>query len=203
MTTDNGQPPSGAGGARVAPRPNRGWLWYFSIVFLLTVIATTTLIVFNLRQQLKPEQLAAARQLWKEHGPKDYELRYTTKTGEEGRVTHYVVVVRGGKVQSLTLNKQQVLDRATLDPKAPLDRQDNRPIADFGGYGMEAMFNQIEDFLDKDSKPGQPRVYVRGVFDPQDGHLLRYVRSVMSGRERLEIVVDELKPLDGKPTKGS
>src|SRR5262249_52339010 len=142
-----------------APRRNRGWIWYLVIVFALAAVATTTLIVFNLGQQLTPEQLEAARKRWQEKGPRDYELRYTTKIGTEPTIDRYVVVVRGGQVQSVTLNEVVRV-----------------PKAKFSYYGMPALFDQIEQFLEIDRQPGKPRTYARAVFSPEDGHLRGYKR---------------------------
>src|SRR4051812_32165483 len=81
-----------------SPR-NRGWLWYFILLAVLTIAATTILAVFNLRQQLAPEQLEAARKAWQEHGPADYSFSYTVKRDDVGgsSTDHYFVKVRGGK----------------------------------------------------------------------------------------------------------
>src|SRR5207249_3022497 len=87
-----------------APRRDRGWIWYFVILTLVAVGATATLVIYNRSQQLTPEELEKARKLWEEKGPKDYELRYTTRAGPDEQLTHYVVVVRGGQVQSVTVN---------------------------------------------------------------------------------------------------
>ena len=38
-----------------------------------------------------------------------------------------------------------------------------------------------------DHAPDSPRVFATARFDPQDGHLTHYVRSVMSTRQRIEI----------------
>src|SRR5262249_4483768 len=69
--------PKGEGRLMDSPRPNRGWIWFFVILIVLTVTSITIMIVYNLRQQLKPEQLAQARALWEQKGPADYDLDYT------------------------------------------------------------------------------------------------------------------------------
>src|SRR5437870_10707552 len=99
------------------------WIWYFVILAVLTVVATTILIVYNLRQQLRPEQLAAARALWEAKGPRDYELRYTTKKGTEEEPDRYVVRVRGGQTVSVLVNGR------------PLEARQ------YVYYGMMALFN--------------------------------------------------------------
>ncbi len=62
-----------------APRRNRGWIWYFVILGVLTVAAVGVLVTFNVQQQLKPEQVEAARRLWEAKGPPDYDMTYTQK----------------------------------------------------------------------------------------------------------------------------
>ena len=122
-----------------------------------------------------------ARTLWEEKGPKDYEYRYTKRIGDGGRAEHYHVVVRGGEVQSVTLNETIQIPRDKLVY-----------------YGMPRMFDDIEELLKLDSQPGKPQVFKVAHFAPEDGHLLRYVRRVMGGREWVEIAVDEFKRLDGQ-----
>src|SRR5437868_14091986 len=79
-------------------KKSRGWIWYFVILFTPALVATIALIVFNLQQQLKPEQLAKARALCKERAPANYTMSYTTRVNEETKADHYWVKVRGGKV---------------------------------------------------------------------------------------------------------
>ena len=175
----NGQaaPPS----APPARRRNQSWIWYFALLAVLTIAATATLIVYNLAQQLTPEELAKARKVWEEKGPKDYEFGYTRRYGVEDRVDHFQVTVRGGTVKSVTLNRTMELKPQQLPH-----------------YSMTALFDQIEDFMEMDKKPGAPKVYVVGRFSPVDGHLVRYVRRLMGKQERVEILVEDFKRLDGK-----
>ena len=49
------------------------------------MLATVILVRFNLWQQLQPDQLARARQVWKEKGPHSYGLVYSKKITEESR----------------------------------------------------------------------------------------------------------------------
>ena len=59
---------------------------------------------------------------------------------------------------------------------------------------MPALYGFIEEFMQQDSQPGSPRTFTNVLFDPVDGHLIHYVRSVASKRERVEITV-RLTPL--------
>jgi len=159
---------------------NRGWIWFFAGLAVLAVAAVSLNVWYNLRQQLKPEDLEQAKALWKAHGPLDYDLHYT----EQGSVTAtYEVRVRRGRVVY-----------AEPDPR-PLEQKR-------AYYGMPALFGYLERFLECDREPGAPRTFTQATFDPQDGHLIRYVRRVMGTRERLEINV-RLEPVaDGAQRSG-
>ena len=106
-------------------KPNRGWIWYFVILAVLTVVATTVLVVYNLRQQLRPEQLAAARKLWDEKRPADYVLTYTKKGNATGT---FVVTVRKGKVVSVLMREEVKKDNEVVIVEQPLERR--RPLGD-------------------------------------------------------------------------
>jgi hypothetical protein len=156
----------------VTVKKSRRWIWYFVILFILATLASVVLVVFNLQQQLKPEQLAAARALWKERGPADYTLSYTTQVNEEAK-DHYWAKVRDHKV---------VESRYNGEPEPPERR---------GYRGMEGLFDFMERFMKIDTEPGSPKTFVRAIFDDQKtGGLRWYVRRVMGGRQRVEITVD-------------
>ncbi|MCI0456826.1 MAG: DUF6174 domain-containing protein [Gemmataceae bacterium] len=176
-------PRSQAGKPDLRPaKRNRGWLWYFLVVVVLAVGAAVTLVVYNLGQQLTPEKLEAAHQLWEQKGPKDYEFRYTVRAGGEQEVVNrYAVVVRGGKVRSVTLNEQIQL-----------------PANKLAHHSMDRLFDDIERFLILDRQEKR-RVFQVAMFDPKDGHLIRFVRRVTATSERQEIKVEQFRALD-KPS---
>jgi hypothetical protein len=160
----------------VPARRSRRWVWFFVAVSVLAVAAIIIQVRVNQALQLKPEALEKAWALWKEKGPADYELVYTVqKPGAEADKIE--VRVRHKKTVGLTINGRPAEARL------------------FAYYGMDELFNQISEFLRKDAEPGKPRAYVRGEFDPQDGHIEKFVRSVMGTQERVEIHVLELRPL--------
>src|SRR5215475_7288229 len=86
---------------------NRKWIWFFVLLGTLAAAGVATEIWFNLHQQLTPEKLASAHARWRENGPRDYALEYAVKreynpepaprTGD-----NYTVLVKGGKVESVT-----------------------------------------------------------------------------------------------------
>lgn len=152
-----------------SPR-RRGWIWFFVLLGILTIVAVSVQVWYNSRQLLTQAKLGEAMARWQEHGPGDYDMDYTVKrTSEPDDV--YAIHVRNGKVTEAARNG------------APL------PERLYRYQTMPALFAFIEEFLDRDSQPGNSRVYAVATFDPQDGHLVHYVRSVMSTRERQEITI--------------
>jgi hypothetical protein len=137
------------------------------ILAALAVTAVTVMIVYNLQQQLKPEQLAQAKALWEKKRPADYDLEYTQSGSAPGK---FQVQVRGGKVVSVRR------DDVPLEPRQ------------FRFYSMDGIFDSIEGFLDFDSQPGRPRTFTKAIFHGEDGRVVRYIRRVMGGNERVEIV---------------
>ena len=128
-----------------ASKSNHRWIWYFVLLFVMAVTATVVLIVFNLQQQLKSDQLSAARKMWKDNWPPDYTLSYTTRVDADEKLNHYWVKVRGGRTVSSTFNGQP--EAAELLPYR----------------GMEAIFDFVEKFMKIDSEKGSPKTYVRAL----------------------------------------
>ncbi|HEX5272767.1 MAG TPA: hypothetical protein VFW33_19855 [Gemmataceae bacterium] len=157
-------------GASPARRP-RKWVWFFLLLGTLAAAGIVIEVWSNVQQQLTPEKLAVARALWAQNGPRDYELDYEVKRDEtpdpSPRVGEkYTVRVKDGKAEP-------------------------RPSGEFGG--MDELFDWIADRLARDAAD-HTRPFVKGTFDRHDGHVLHYVRSVMTTRERVEITVT-LRPL--------
>jgi hypothetical protein len=163
------------------------WVWYFVVLGVLTVAACTILVWYNLRQQLKKEDLQAARAQWQQNRPSDYDLTYTKRGSASGT---FFVKVRNGKVVDVTLDGREITQNdKPLDPSR------------YPRYDMTALMDDIETFLEEDAEPGRPKIYSVATFDPTDGHLIRYVRRVMGTSERIEINV-QLKKL-GQPEASS
>ena len=176
MSQANSQPES-----QPAPTPppqkNHTWIYFFAFLVIASVGVTVFMIRFNLSIQLKPEDLAAARKLWEEKGPKSYDLFYTEQLNDDDRKTVFAVKVRAGKVAEVLMNGKP-LEPTTEDGV----EHDPRPY-----HSMEAKYRDIERFLDIDQKKDAPRVYVIANFDPETGAVLRYIRRVMGTRERVEL----------------
>ncbi len=181
------------------PPPKRSyrWVWYFVVLGVLTTAACTTLVWYNLRQQqLKLEDLVAARYQWLQRRPANYDLTYTKRgsaTGTflvQGSATGtFLVKVRNGEVVSVTLDGREIT-------------QNDRPLhpSRHFHYDMTGLMVGIELSLTEDAKPGRPRTYTVATFDLVDGHLVRYVRRVMDTGERIEINV-QLKKLSNARRK--
>jgi hypothetical protein len=162
-------------------RPGRGWVWYFVILACLVGLAIgIQRWWYTQRQRLTPDQLAHARDLWKANRPADYDLEYTKKGNATGT---FLVQVRAGKVVAATL------DGRPLEPRL------------YSAHDMPGLFDDIERFLEIDTQPGGSQSFVTATFDPQDGHLVRYVRSVRP-RWRLQIDV-RLRPPATDPAAAS
>jgi hypothetical protein len=158
-------------------RRNRGWIWFLAVLAALTLAAIIIQLSFNPWQSLTPQKLEDAYQLWREKGPRDYDLTYLTKGSVNGE---YFIQVRGGKAIYGTCNGQ------------PLEREQAKY------HTMSALFDYIQRFLDMDAEAGIQTTN-RAMFSSEDGHILRYFRRV-SGPQRpgsqqhVEITVTSLHP---------
>ncbi len=172
-----------------SPPRKRRWVWFFVILAVLGTAAILINLAYNVLQQLKPEQLAAARALWEENAPADYDLDYVVKDEDATGGTEPLrlavekisVHVRDGKVQAVSRNGLEV------------------PAEEQGGYGIGPLFNLIQAHLEKDGQAGQPRTFAHALFDKADGHPIHYVRRVMGTRRRLEIIIQLTDPSDPAP----
>jgi hypothetical protein len=146
------------------------WVWFFALLAVAGAAAMATPFWYNLRQQLTPDELAAHRALWREHGPHDYDLDYVVRLDEATRGEECQVSVRGGRVASATCGGAPEREPLTID-------------------GLFALMGAA---LAEDAATGR-RNYTVAHFDPADGHPRRYVRRVKARGERTEIVV-RLRP---------
>ena len=162
---------------------SRGWLWFFIALVLLSGAAIGVQFWYNPTVPLTPALLADAEAKWKQHGPHDYDLDYTIKKIES--TERFQVKVRNGKAISLIMNGNLALE-ARLYPS----------------YTMPGLYGVIDEFMQQDTQPGSPRTFTNVFFDPVDGHLIHYVRSVASKRQRVEIIV-HLTPLPAASPDGT
>jgi hypothetical protein len=167
--------PTGNAKSQIAHRKSKRWLWFFAVLVVLTALGAGLDLWFNFAQQLSPERLAEARRLWAEQGPRDYTLEYVINQKgsdlEEG-----LVHVRNGEA-------------STTSDRLPRTRA-------YQFESVEALFAYLEKDLEASRQPDSPRTFITATFDRNDGHPIRYVRSVSRTRERVEITVTLRKGSD-------
>jgi hypothetical protein len=163
---------------------NYNWVWFFVVIVLLGGIMAGSNLLYNLRQQFKPEDLVAAQKKWEQHGPADYDLVIRKEVNNSGSVfrDEIKVTVRGGRTTGATINGRELEKRLWPD------------------YEMPGIFDWIERFTEIDTKPGANKVFCVARFDPVDGHLRGYVRSVRATQERQDLTID-FRKVTGDPKK--
>lgn len=169
---------------RVPRKRSKAWIWFFTFLVIASVSVAGFMIWFNMRMQLTPEQLEAAMQQWKEHGPRDYRLK-VTKQVNENEPEHYEITVRDRRVIEVRLNGQRLRNESNEPYPAGHER--------LQWYTMHHLLREIEVFLDRDAKE-RKKNYNVAIFDDQTGALRKYIRRVMGTRQRVEETV-QLEPL--------
>ncbi len=175
-------------------RGNTDWVWFFAVLTALGIAAVTIPIVYNLRLQLDPVQVAQAHERWRSSGPEDYDLDYLQKYTRDGETdeTAYRVAVRGGKVVAVGSDGKLVF-LANAAPEALIGPPARALSGPSGARDVDGMFDYIDARLREDAdQPRRP--YETATFDPRDGHPTRYVRRLRGGAERLEWTVKLSRP---------
>jgi hypothetical protein len=166
------------------PARRRPWLPFFAALALLAALAVVVPLLYNLGQQLRPEQLEQARARWRAEGPRDYDLEYTLRQGREEQAERYRVRVRGGRAVFASCDGEVLF----LDPSAAAGAGLALVALSAGGgrgYTVEGVFDRIEEVLSQGA--GAPRHnFTVAVFDPHDGHPRRFVHRVRGSDEREE-----------------
>ncbi len=182
MTTKNEPVPLHNGQApAVSRRRSPGWIWFFVVLFLLAGGATAILWIYNLRQQLTPEELAAARQLWKKNRPRNYRLTYT----KEGNIAGtFVVTVRNGEVKSVVMKQEVTENGSTKTVTIPLEKRF------YKSSDMDGLFNDLKRFLELKRDPEAGRPFLTAKFDPDDGHINGFIYSNSKTGQRIKVVAE-------------
>jgi hypothetical protein len=186
-------------------RRSRAWIGFFVLLVALSLVALVLPIYYNLGQQLRPEQLDQARQRWRDHGAKDYDLTFTITYDRDPLPEHHVVLVRGGKVvfaacegeidqQATALGAavglplgglgQPPAERPTRDPPGAR-RALGRGANDLGGKDVPALFAYLAELLGQQNASGR-RNFLVAVFDRKDGHPRRFIFRVPGTSTREE-----------------
>ncbi len=161
----------------IKKKSNLGWAGYFLILLGMGIVAVTVMVVYNIRQQLKPDQLEAAHELWKENAPKNYDLKYLIKRPGD-QTDKFYVKVRKGETVELTLNGK------------------SQPRHLYRHHGMPALFRYVKRFMEIDQDPKTPKSFTRAIFHKKDGHIMWYVRRVSGTKDRVEVEVKEFKEIE-------
>jgi hypothetical protein len=166
-------------------KKNHAWVWFFAFIVVASVGVAGFMIVFNLRMQLKPEQLEAHMQRWQEHGPSDYLMTFTKKINRSEPDT-FVVKVRAKKVVEVRMNGKLLRNEETGQAFPAGHDQ-------LQYYSMDRLLRDVEIFMQRDARDGR-KVYNVAVFDDETGALRRYVRSDRSSNQHVEESV-KVEPL--------
>jgi hypothetical protein len=179
-------PPSTAPSRTPAGPPGRRrWVWYFALLAALAAVAVVIPIVYNLGQQLRPEQLAEARARWRQNGARDYDLAFEVRFDADPRADEHAVRVRDGQVVSWLVNgEEQVRALPPRRLEAPADSEAILEV--WKRPDVEGLFNMIAKRQEEDAAAGGRRNFATVRFDSRDGHPLRYVHRVAGTRQRQE-----------------
>ena len=161
-----------------SPSRKTGWIWFFLFLALMGGLAIAIPLVYNVQQQLRPEQLSAARRLWQEKAPADYDLEYQVRRqfdadseNQSPDLERFRLEVRNGQIVSIKKNGE------------PL------PLGEGKDHTIDALFDLMERNLEADNKSQGPRNFTHAQFDKSDGHPTVYVHRIMGSRQRLQIIV--------------
>lgn len=164
---------------------SRVWTWLVMLLGLALFAVTLGIIWYRSRYPLTATRLQEARELWKQHGPANYNLLITI----EGRMPGtYYVEVREGRVvravQRLANGGQTDILTVTLPDGRTLRREAQE-------WTVPGLFDWLESDLQRDQASGN--VYTFVLFDSYDGHLIEYVRSAPSQHYRLRVQLTRLE----------
>jgi len=150
-------------------KSSKHWIWFFAILTILALTAIIVPIVYNLKQQLKPEAVVAAREKWKASGITDYDLAYQERIDNEEHGTGYHAKIRGGRVVAATIDGEPLPER------------------EWGRHCIDAMFDHIMLDLSPERAASTGRAnYLSAHFDKQNGFPIRYVYRVRGTKSRVE-----------------
>lgn len=168
-------------------RRSRRWIGFFVVLAILAVVAVVVPLLYNLRIQLRPEQLAEARQRWRANALTDYNMEFLSQNRRDGQEerSHYRTLVRSGRVVAvIDLDQGEVI---YLDPSLMMvagTAASALSSDDPSRYDMPALFDEIETAL-RQSATAERHSYIKADFD-KDGHLSHYVHYDPHTKDRIE-----------------
>jgi hypothetical protein len=163
-------------------RRSRAWVAFFVLLLALASVGVAMPILYNLGQQLRPEQLAAARQRWRDHGPADYDLTYQVAYDRDPLAERHIVLVRGGKVVFASCEGEVRYQAPALAAAVGLPAGG---LGKGGGLDVPAVFDHIDELL-REQGAAARRNFLVAVFDPKDGYPRRFIRRVRGTPAREE-----------------
>lgn len=166
----------------MAPRRDYGWLAFFAVLSGLSLTAVVLPILYNLGQQLRPEQLDGARRLWGEAGPADYDLTFNVRIDRETTRERHTVRVRGGRVLFAACEGEVLYASPALGGAIglPFGTTAQEPP-----WTVERVFDHVAGLL-RDQQESGGRNFLVAVFDPREGYPRRFVRRVTRSSTREE-----------------
>jgi Family of unknown function (DUF6174) len=139
-------------------------------------------------QDVTPEAIDRARQLWTKAGIRDYDLEWTVAGAQSN---HYYVTVRGGEVQK-------------VESIVPDGRRIVLKSFDTRYFSVDGLFLTMADYvaLLKNDRPtgdsNEARVVMRFKPDPKLGYPQWFRRDVMGSTQALAVDVVKLVPEPSK-----
>jgi hypothetical protein len=147
------------------------WALFFVVLASLAGVGIVLPIVYNLGQQLQPDQLEAAHRRWQESGPTDYDMTYSVTYDRERLAERHIVAVRHGKVVF-------AVGEGEVEALAPaLAAAVGLPAGGLGhgrAQDVPALFDHIEALLVQQPPAGR-RNFLIAVFDPREGYPRRFI----------------------------
>jgi hypothetical protein len=143
--------------------------WLLLLVLGLAGVIAAFIVrgVLNRGSPLTAERLEEARQRWDGAGVNDYNAEISVSGNSPGS---YFIEVRGGRAVAARLN--------------------GSPFPEIGQaryWTVPGLFDILENDLKRDALPGAPVAHTQATFDPADGHVVRYVRSVPGQTLRIDV----------------
>jgi len=168
----------------------RNWVYYWLILAALGIVAIAVPIAYNLKVQLTLDQLIRARQLWANHAPGKYQLLVMIRYDDNPASEELHLWVEDGKVVQIFRNDEPLSFHQAMGLVVGgivLARE----RFDFQGQTVEGLFARMEKQLkaDEADSAGNRRNYSTAVFDPVNGHPVRYVHRVSGTRQRQEWLI--------------
>jgi hypothetical protein len=186
----------------------RAWRWvvFFAVLATLVGAAVTLPIVYNLGQQLRPDQLDAARHRWRAAGPADYDLLLDVLWDRDRTAQRHRALVRRGKVVFASVEARPVerdlLGRSSVRQGARFASGEGEVVLlapalaatlglPAGGLGqgtawdVPALFDHLDALLAEEQAAPRHNFLVAS-FDRRTGYPLRIVRRVRGTSTRQE-----------------